>query len=67
MAASPCLSPYVLFHSWPGAVAAFLVLPGETLAAVVGLWVLVGDPVAGAVAADSNRARQPGALRTAHR
>ena len=41
MAASPCLSPYVLFHSWAGALAAILVLPGETLAAVVGLWVLV--------------------------
>jgi hypothetical protein len=41
MAASPCLSPYVLFHSWTGAVASIVGLPGETLAAVAGLWILV--------------------------
>ncbi len=41
MAASPCLSPYVLLHSWVGALAAIIHLPGETLAAVIGLWTLV--------------------------
>jgi hypothetical protein len=41
MAASPFLSPYVLLHSWAGAVVS---LAGSTLemgAAVVGLWILV--------------------------
>jgi hypothetical protein len=41
MAAGPCLSPYVLLHSWVGALAAILRLPNETLAAVIGLWILV--------------------------
>lgn len=41
MAASPCLSPYVLFSSWVGALASVLQEPAEALAAVVGLWVLV--------------------------
>jgi len=41
MAASPCLSPYVLFHSWAGALVTLVTLPGEMLAAVVGLWILV--------------------------
>lgn len=41
MAASPCLSPYVLLHSWVGALAALARLPAEMLAAVVGLWILV--------------------------
>ena len=41
MAASPCLSPYVLFHSWSGAVAAIIGLPGEAFATFVGLWFLV--------------------------
>jgi hypothetical protein len=41
MGASPCLSPYVLFHSWSGALLAILPATAETLAAVVGLWILV--------------------------
>ncbi len=41
IAASPCLSPFVLLHSWIGV---FLVLSRqkwETLVAVVGLWIVV--------------------------
>jgi hypothetical protein len=41
MVAAPCLSPYVLFHSWAGALASILFLPGETLAVVSGLWILI--------------------------
>ena len=41
MGAAPCLSPYVLFHSWSGALAAILSAQAETLVAVVGLWILV--------------------------
>lgn len=41
LGASPCLSPYVLLHAWVGALASVLSLPAETIAAVVGLWVLV--------------------------
>jgi len=41
MAASPCLSPYVLLHSWSGAVAALLAAPLEFFAAWIGLWALV--------------------------
>lgn len=41
MAASPCLSPYVLLHAWVGALASILAQPVETLAAVIGLWILV--------------------------
>lgn len=41
MSASPCLSPYVLLHSWSGALAALIRSPWEMAAAVVGLWVLV--------------------------
>jgi hypothetical protein len=41
MAASPCLSPYVLFHSWSGAVAAVIGLPGEAFATFIDLWILV--------------------------
>ena len=41
MAASPCLSPYVLLHAWVGALAAILSLPTETVVAVIGLWILV--------------------------
>jgi hypothetical protein len=40
IAASPCLSPYVLFHSWSGALAAVLAQPFEALAVIAGLWVL---------------------------
>lgn len=42
MAASPCLSPYVLFHSWVGAVLAIVASVPETIAVVAGLWILVG-------------------------
>jgi hypothetical protein len=41
MGASPCLSPYVLFHSWIIALLAIIRSTPETLAAVTGLWVLV--------------------------
>ena len=41
MCASPCLSPYVLFHAWAGALAGILAFTAETLAAVIGLWILV--------------------------
>lgn len=41
MAASPCLSPYVLFHSWS---AALVALSGQTMelaAVVAGLWAVI--------------------------
>lgn len=38
MAASPCLSPYVLLHSWSGALVALSGLQWEMIAAVAGLW-----------------------------
>lgn len=41
LAASPCLSPYVLFHSWSGALVALVSSQAEFLAAVAGLWALV--------------------------
>ena len=41
MAASPCLSPYLLLHSWVGALLAIVASVPETIAAVTGLWVLV--------------------------
>ncbi|MCC6300115.1 MAG: hypothetical protein IT314_12520 [Anaerolineales bacterium] len=41
MAASPCLSPYLLLHSWVGALLAIVSSVPETIAAVVGLWILV--------------------------
>lgn len=41
MGAAPCLSPYVLFHSWSGALLAIVAYPVETIAAVAGLWLLV--------------------------
>jgi hypothetical protein len=41
LAAAPCLSPYVLFHSWSGALIALVSSEWETLAAVAGLWILV--------------------------
>lgn len=41
MAASPCLSPYVLFYSWGGALLAIVKSVPETIAAVIGLWILV--------------------------
>lgn len=41
MAAAPCLSPYVLFHSWAGVVGAVLTDKWITLAAVIGLWITI--------------------------
>ena len=41
MGAAPCLSPYVLFHSWMGALVALVDSQAETVAAVLGLWALV--------------------------
>ncbi len=41
MGAAPCLSPYLLLHSWAGALAAIVSQPIEALAAVIGLWILV--------------------------
>lgn len=39
--AGPCLSPYVLLHSWVGALLPLLSLKAETLVAVAGLWLVV--------------------------
>lgn len=41
MAASPCLSPYLLFYSWGGALLSIVSSVPETIAAVIGLWILV--------------------------
>jgi hypothetical protein len=41
MVASPCLSPYVLLHAWVGALLAVVSYIPETIAAVIGLWILV--------------------------
>lgn len=41
MGAAPCLSPFVLFHSWAGALLAIVMFKFETIAVVVGLWILV--------------------------
>ena len=41
MAASPCLSPYALFYSWTGALLSIVSSTPETVAAVIGLWILV--------------------------
>jgi hypothetical protein len=41
LAASPCLSPYVLLHSWIGAFIAIASHPFETAAAVIGMWIVV--------------------------
>jgi hypothetical protein len=41
MAASPCLSPYLLFYSWGGVLLSIIASVPETIAAVVGLWILV--------------------------
>jgi len=41
MAASPCLSPYVLLHSWIGALLAVVSNTPVLIASVVGLWVAV--------------------------
>jgi hypothetical protein len=39
--ASACFSPYVLFHSWSGALFALVGLPAEALAASIGLWIVI--------------------------
>ena len=41
MAASPCLSPYVLVHSWVGALLAIVSSTLETIVAVIGFWLAV--------------------------
>lgn len=41
MGASPCFAPYILFHSWVIALYAIIRSTPETIAAVIGLWVLV--------------------------
>ena len=41
MAASPCLSPYVLLHAWSGALASLAPFSAEMIAAVAGLWITV--------------------------
>ncbi len=41
MGAAPCLSPYVLFHAWVGALVALVAAEAEIVAAVIGLWALV--------------------------
>jgi len=40
MGASPCFSPYILLHSWVVALYAVIRSTPETIAAVVGLWIL---------------------------
>jgi hypothetical protein len=41
MAASPCLSPYLMMHSWVAALLAVAASLPETAAAVVGFWILI--------------------------
>ncbi len=47
MAAAPCLSPYLLLHSWGAVLLAIVNRLPETIAAVVGLWILVAIRAAG--------------------
>jgi hypothetical protein len=47
MAASPCLSPYILFHSWVVVLFAIVAATPEIVAAVIGLWILVYIRAAG--------------------
>ena len=47
MAASPFLSPYVILHSWIGPLLAIVSSVPETVAAVVGLWIVVAIRWAG--------------------
>jgi hypothetical protein len=42
MAASPCLSPYVLLHAWVGALAAVITDTPMTVTVVAGLWIVMG-------------------------
>jgi hypothetical protein len=41
MGASPCLSPYILLHSWIVALFAIVTLLPELIVSVIGLWILV--------------------------
>jgi hypothetical protein len=41
MAASPCLSPYVMVTSWAGVLMAILRSIPETIAVVIGAWILI--------------------------
>jgi len=41
MAASPCLSPYLMMHSWIGALLALSASLPEMTAAVIGFWILI--------------------------
>ena len=41
MGASPFLSPYVLLHSWSGALVSLANSTADMLAAVIGLWIIV--------------------------
>jgi len=41
MGASPCFSPYILFHSWIVVLYALIRSTPETIAAVIGLWLVV--------------------------
>ncbi|MFZ3078832.1 MAG: hypothetical protein WA109_04025 [Bellilinea sp.] len=47
MASSPFLSPYVILHSWIGPLLAIVSSVPETVAAVVGLWIVVAIRWAG--------------------
>jgi len=42
MAASPCLSPYALFHTWSAAVVSLVASTAGLAAAVAGLWIVIG-------------------------
>jgi hypothetical protein len=41
LGASPCLSPYILLHSWVVVLLAIVSSTAELIAAVIGLWILV--------------------------
>ena len=41
MPASPCLSPYVLFHAWSSALIALVSQPLQLITVVIGLWIVV--------------------------
>ncbi len=41
MPASPCLSPYLLFHAWSSAVISLVKNPLQLVTAVIGLWIVV--------------------------
>jgi hypothetical protein len=41
MAASPCLSPYVLLHAWAGALVSIATLNAEMIVVVISMWALV--------------------------